>query len=116
VGIPDADWRALTATLFTILGVMTALLLAWSLRRLTRPDPVQLAWRAFCRKLATRGLERAPHEGPRDYSERAARALPMSRRAILRIGELYIRLRYGAGRTRERTTELRRLVRELRLT
>jgi hypothetical protein len=40
----------------------------------------------------------------------------MSRRAILRIGELYIRLRYGAERTRTRVTELRRLVRELRLT
>ncbi len=115
IGIPDADWRSLTATLFTILGVMTAILLAWSLRRLTRPDPVQLAWRAFCVKLAARGLERAPHEGPRDYSQRAARALPMSRRAILTIGELYIRLRYGAERTRKRIIELRRLVRELRL-
>ena len=115
VGVPDADWRSLTATLFTILGVMTALLLAWSLRRLTRPDPVQTAWRAFCGKLASRGLERTPHEGPRDYSERAARALPLSRRAILGIGELYIRLRYGTERSGERVTEFRRLVRELRL-
>ncbi len=116
VGMPDADWRMLTATLFTILGVMTALLLAWSFRRFVRPDPVQLAWRAFCRKLASRGLERAPHEGPRDYSERAARALPAARRAILRIGALYIRLRYGADASAARVAELRRLVRELRLT
>jgi transglutaminase-like putative cysteine protease len=115
VGFPDADWRALTATLFTTLGVITALLLAWSLRRLTRPDPVQLAWRAFCRKLASRGIERAPHEGPRDYSERAARALPLSQRAILQIGALYIRLRYGTERTSPRIAELRRRVRELRL-
>jgi hypothetical protein len=120
VGMPDADWRALTATLFTILGVLTALLLAWSLRRFSRPDPVQRAWRAFCGKLAARGLERAPHEGPRDYSIRAARALPASRRAILRIGSLYIGLRYGAEpgtRSGARGIgELRRLVRELRLT
>jgi transglutaminase-like putative cysteine protease len=115
VGFPDADWRALTATLFTLLGLLTAALLLWSLRHLARPDPVQSAWRAFCRKLAERGLERSPHEGPRDYSERAARALPMSRRPILRIGALYIRLRYGRGATRERVAELRRLVRELRL-
>jgi transglutaminase-like putative cysteine protease len=115
VGIPDADWRALTATLFTILGIITALLLAWSLRRLTRPDPVQVAWRRFCRKLASRGLERAPNEGPRDYSERAARALPMSRLAILHIGALYIRLRYGSERGSSGIAELRRLVRELRL-
>ena len=116
VGMPDADWRMLTATLFTLLGIMTALLLAWSFRRLVRPDPVQIAWRAFCRKLASRGLERAPYEGPRDYSERAARALPMSRRAILQIGALYIRLRYGADRSEPRVAELRRMVRELRLT
>jgi transglutaminase-like putative cysteine protease len=116
VGIPDADWRALTATLFTVLGLITAALLLWSLRRLTRPDPVQAAWRSFCRKLAARGLERAPHEGPRDYSTRAARALPGSRRAILRIGALYIGLRYGAKAGAARAGELRRMVRELRLT
>jgi transglutaminase-like putative cysteine protease len=115
VGIPDADWRALTATLFTVLGLITAGLLAWSLRRFTRPDPVQNAWRAFCRKLATQGVERAPNEGPRDYSTRAARALPGARRAILRIGALYIRLRYGGGDSPARVGELRRLVRELRL-
>ena len=114
VGLPDADWRTLTASLFTILGVLTALLLAWSFRRMVAPDPVQLAWRAFCRKLASRGLERAPHEGPRDYSERVARALPLSRRAVLRIGALYIGLRYGAEPTRQKIVELRRLVREFR--
>src|SRR5438034_2431987 len=38
LGIRDADWRSLTATLFTILGVMTLVLLAWSLRQLVRPD------------------------------------------------------------------------------
>lgn len=116
VGIPDADWRTLTATLFTVLGLITAALLLWSLRRFTRPDPVQAAWRLFCGKLAKKGVERAPSEGPRDYSARAARALPGSRRAILRIGALYIRLRYGGSRAPARVGELRRLVRELRLT
>lgn len=115
VGIPDSDWRELTAALFTILGVITAGLLAWSLRRLSRPDPVQVAWRSFCRKLAARGLERAPHEGPRDFAARAARALPASRAAILHIGALYIALRYGADASAARIAELARRVRELRL-
>jgi len=114
VGIPDADWRALTATLFVFLGLLTVVLLAWSLHRLVRPDPVQAAWRAFCRKLAAHGLARAPHEGPRDFSTRAARALPASRRTILRIGALYIRLRYGARAGQARRAEMRRPVRELR--
>jgi transglutaminase-like putative cysteine protease len=115
-GFPDADWRALTAALFTLLGGVTAVLLVWSFRRLSRPDPVQLAWRRFCHKLAARGLERSPHEGPRDYSQRAARALPAARQPILHIAALYIALRYGAGRTADGAAQLRRLVRELRLT
>ena len=116
LGMRDADWQKLTAVLFTFLGAMTIALLAWSLRRLVRPDPVQRAWQAFCRKLAARGVVRSPHEGPRDYSARAARALPASRRPILRIGALYIALRYGTGNNRPSTARLRRLVRELRLT
>ena len=115
-GMRDADWRSLTAALSTVLGLMTLALLAWSLRRLARPDPVQAAWRAFCRKLAARGVERAPHEGPRDYALRAARALPAEGRPILHIGELYITLRYGAQASAQGAQRLRRLVRELRLT
>ena len=116
IGMRDADWRSLTATLFTVLGLMTLALLAWSLRRLSRPDPVQRAWRAFCAKLAARGIERAPTEGPRDYAARAARAQPGARRAILQIAALYIGLRYGPHASVRRAKRLRRLVRELRLT
>jgi transglutaminase-like putative cysteine protease len=116
LGMREADWRNLTATLFTVLGLLTLGLLAWSLRRIARPDPVQKAWQAFCRKLAARGVERASHEGPRDYAARAARALPASRRAILRIGSLYIALRYGSRASRAGAERLRRLVRQLELT
>ncbi len=115
LGLQGADWRALTAMLFTVLGVLTLALLAWSLRRLERPDPVQKAWQAFCRKLAARGVERAGHEGPRDYATRAARALPGSRRAILRIAALYIGLRYGTRTTRAGAERLKRLVHQLEL-
>jgi len=115
LGMRDADWQKLTAVLFTFLGLMTVALLAWSVRRLTRPDPVQKAWRAFCRKLAARGVVRAPQEGPRDYSARAARTLPASRRPILRIGALYIALRYGNGVDKPATARLQRLVRQLEL-
>jgi len=114
-GMRDADWHKLTAVLFTFLGAMTLALLVWSLRRLTRPDPVQKAWQAFCRKLAARGVVRAPQEGPRDYSTRAARALPAARRPILRIGALYIALRYGNGADKPATARLQRLVRQLEL-
>ncbi len=123
LGLKNADWRSLTATLFTILGVFTILLLAWSWRRSLRPDPVQRAWRAFCRKLGAQGLERAPSEGPRDYASRAAARLPAAGKAIERIGALYLELRYGksaasehgASAPRDRIAEFKRMVRELRL-
>jgi len=114
-GLRDADWRTLTAVLFSFLGAMTLILLAWSLRRMARPDPVQKAWRAFCQKLAKRGVERAANEGPRDYAARAARAIPAARVSILRIGALYIGLRYGAQPMANGASRLRRLVRDLRV-
>jgi protein-glutamine gamma-glutamyltransferase len=115
VGMGDADWRTLTAALFTLLGLLTLALLVWSLRGFPRADPVQKAWGRFCRKLAARGVERAPHEGPRDFAQRAARALPAARRAILGIGALYIALRYGSRLSAAGVEELRRKVRELRV-
>src|SRR5258705_87760 len=80
------------------------------------PRPGAEAWRNFCRKLAQRGVERAAHEGPRDYTTRAARSVPDARRSILRIGELYIRLRYGAQQGAAHVARLQRLVRALRVT
>ena len=115
IGMRDADWRALTAALFTVLGGITIFLLLWSLRRVARPDQVQGAWRAFCAKLARAGVERASSEGPRDFAERAARSVPAARRPILRIAALYIGLRYGREASARRAKELRRMVRELRL-
>lgn len=117
-GMHDADWRKLTAVLFTLLGALTAVLLAWSLRQLVRPDPVQRTWQAFCRKLGARGLARGAHEGPRDFAERAASRLPAAATAIRRIGALYLELRYGRPRRGDpgaaRVAEFERLVHEFR--
>ena len=115
IGMRDADWRSLTAAMASALGAFTLLLLAWSLRRLARPDPVQRAWQAFCRKLGARGVARAPHEGPRDYAERAARRLPAAAAAIQAISALYVGARYGRAASREQVVELKRRVRALHL-
>jgi len=114
-GMRDADWRKLTATLFTLLGGFTALLLAWSLRNLARRDPVQRAWLAFCRKLDAHGVKRAPQEGPQDYAERAAQCLPNAAGAIRAIAQRYIALRYGPAEDARDVSALRHAVRRLRL-
>jgi transglutaminase-like putative cysteine protease len=113
LGMRDADWLDLASTLLAVLGGFVLVLSAWMLRRLVRPDPVQSAWNQFCRKLGRRGLARAPHEGPRDFSERAARNFPSAADAIRHIAALYIALRYGASATRESVLQLRRMVRDL---
>ena len=115
LGMPGADWGELTATLVSVLGAFTIVLLIVSLRRYARPDPVQGAWQSFCRKLGARGVQRAAHEGPRDFTARAARALPAAHGAILAIGALYVALRYGRRAAPDGVAELRRRVRELSL-
>jgi transglutaminase-like putative cysteine protease len=112
-GMRDAGWLELASTLLAVLGGLMLVLFAWMLGRLARPDPVQAAWAQFCRKLGARGLERAPHEGPRDYAERAARVLPTARDPIERIAALYIAVRYGRSASPESVVQLRRMVREL---
>ena len=60
-----------------------------------RPGAAGVAQRSARSSPSAASSARA-HEGPRDYAARAARALPAARRSILRIGALYIGLRYGA--------------------
>ena len=58
-------------------------------------------------------MARAPHEGPRDYSERAARNLPSAGEPIRRIAALYMALRYGRQATAGDVQELRQRVKDL---
>lgn len=116
IGLTDADWRDLATLLVSTLGVIIIVLLAWSLKRIARPDPVQLSWLAFCRKLAAAGLPRSEHEGPRDFSERAAQRFPALAAGIVSLTERYVALRYGPGRADAEVAEFRRAVRDFRAT
>jgi len=113
LGMKDADWMELASTLLAALGAFVLALFAWMLRGMVRPDPVQAAWHLFCRKLGARGVARSPHEGPRDYSERAARSLPAAGEPIRRIAALYMALRYGREQPPAEVVELRRRVKDL---
>ena len=113
LGMKNADWRELASTLLAVLGVFVLGLFAWMLRGMARPDPVQKSWNQFCRKLGARGVTRSPHEGPRDYSERAARSLPSAGEPIRHIAALYMMLRYGREQSPAVVMELRRKVNAL---
>jgi len=93
--------------------VMSAYVIA-TRRRAPRPDPVQRAYLDFCRKLAHRGLVRAPQEGARDYAGRCARHRPDLEIPVHAITDLYLRLRYGGSEAIADTQELARQVTQFR--
>lgn len=107
LGLPDmrAMILALTVGITGLLALLGAILL-WQARPRATTDPIQAAWLRFCRKLKRIGVARQPHEGPRDFAQRAAAAAkPGQVVAIRRIVALYTALRYreaGDADTRRR--------------
>lgn len=98
LGMPGGDWRALVIGLTALVAAIMlslALWLAWRLRPPPQPEAARL-YREFCRRLARVGLERAPHEGPRDFAARVVQSRPEMAATVERITRLYLALRYEA--------------------
>ena len=116
LGFDDQDGLGIARPL-VIAG--TALLLAgmiplyWRRRRGPR-DPLQQEYLRFCRQLARLGCERQPNEGPRDFGDRAATALPRRAGAIQSFIDRYVALRYEGLATANGAMELRRLREQLK--
>ncbi|MBI5784113.1 MAG: DUF3488 domain-containing transglutaminase family protein [Rhodocyclales bacterium] len=113
LGMPQPDWRSMTATLAVLSGVALLALTAWTLRRRRRRDPALALWDKLSKRLGRRGLARRPAEGPLDYAQRVSTALPQLADDMQAIARLYARLRYGPG-TPTRLDELRRHVASFR--
>lgn len=115
-GLSTPTWQTLTVLLMTtaaaVIG-MLALTILWRLRSRPR-DSVGQSWRLFCRKLARRGSERAPSEGPRDFAWRAAQEQPARHAQIETIAALYMKLRYAGETEKPEARRLRALVRQFR--
>ncbi len=95
-GFDDPDWRDLAFVLGTGLAAGLLLLsgwLAWEFRP-QRPDPAAASYRRFVARMTRAGVERQPHEAPRDFAERVRRFRPDLGTAAAAITELYLRLRY----------------------
>ncbi len=91
-----AGWRdALLLMTGTVIVLLLLVALVLFLPRHRRgPDPAADAWERFCRKLARAGLQRAPHEGPKDYTERVAARRPDLATAVREVANRYVASRY----------------------
>ena len=80
-----------------------ALVVGWLMWKRRHQERALVLWDDLNRRLASAGLPRHPHEGPLDFSRRAAARWPQFAIAFSAIGESFAELRYGAGDiTRER--------------
>ncbi|MCG8429029.1 MAG: DUF3488 and transglutaminase-like domain-containing protein [Chromatiales bacterium] len=95
----------LTAIIMLIIGIYL-----WRTSR-EKVDAIQAAYLHFCKKLARRGVERAPSEGPQDFAKRATKARPDLKMEIHKITRLYIALRYGQVNSKAQQQQLQRLIR-----
>jgi hypothetical protein len=115
LGMPSPSWEKLAMALFWAVGLVVAVFSLWILRRSREEDPVAKAWRKFCAKLARRGTERRPSEGPRTFAVRAASEQPQVAGAVAGISALYVRLRYGPAPDPALVAAFQKSVREFRV-
>ncbi|MEA3208421.1 MAG: protein-glutamine gamma-glutamyltransferase [Chthoniobacter sp.] len=96
IGFGDERW--LEALAWAAAGIALALIgIALWLRRSGRPrlDEASRWWERFCGTLAAAGVRRETWEGPVRFGERAAAEVGEHRAEILRVAEVYARLRYA---------------------
>ena len=102
-GLQEKSWQALAIGLlgFGALALMLGVALSLRQARSLRPDPRLAAYRRFVARLARAGVARAEHEGPIQFGQRAAKALPEAAPVILELSRRFAEQRYGesAGTT-----------------
>jgi transglutaminase-like putative cysteine protease len=91
----EPDWMNMSIALTLSCGTLLLGFTLFLMRRYRRVDPVVRVYLAFCARLARHGMTRGAGEGPLDFAQRAAAALPEYSGAILSISGQYIELRYG---------------------
>lgn len=112
-GIRNTDTATLVAMLAGACAISMLAGLAWAWRRRAEDDPARAALRTVERKLARAGIVRGGGEGPRDYLQRAAQALPANRETLLKLMNHYLATRYAnTTPAAESLRALRRTARE----
>lgn len=115
LGMKTPDARDMAIAMVTGVALIGLVVAGWMLRAVREHDPVERAWKTFCKRLARAGAPRAAHEGPLDYGRRAAAQLQAQAGAVQAIADAYARLRYGPKPDKVRVRQFTQLVRNFQL-
>ncbi|MDX9739870.1 MAG: DUF3488 and transglutaminase-like domain-containing protein [Gammaproteobacteria bacterium] len=107
-------WLAMVSAMVGMTLLILMLVLIVRRRSTAMMDPVQVAYRRFRRKLARRGVDAAPAEGPMVFAERARLLRPELAGDIELVTQLYVTMRYGNQRNAADVARLRRAVARFR--
>ena len=93
IGIPEITWQGLSQLLFSILGVLTALL-AFIVFSNQSKDKAQKTYFKFLKKMKKQDLIKEASEGAYDFASRSIIKFPKHKIEIQIISNLYQQLRY----------------------
>ncbi|MCW9046989.1 MAG: transglutaminaseTgpA domain-containing protein, partial [Gammaproteobacteria bacterium] len=112
IEISDAIIIMICCFAVLLLALSIFILKPWQKKKF---DPEVKIYNDFCNKLASRGLIRAPHEGPLDFANRAKMALPEKAQSIEQITRLFTALRFEKSHHKQQYNQLRDQVRRFKL-
>lgn len=103
------NWLDMAVTMVAVTGlILLAVTTALAFGRRTGTDRAGALYQRFCNKLARRGIERTPAEGPVDFAARVGDLRPDLANTVDTISRLYIDARYGGAEVSGQLGRLRR--------
>ncbi|PVZ71679.1 transglutaminase TgpA family protein [Pelagibaculum spongiae] len=106
-------WQ-LAALFAAFMGIASMVALSALLLGREKLSAESMAYQAFCRKCARRGVTRLSNEGPIDFQLRLIEQWPEKDAQIDKITNLYIQLRYLPAQAKQRTELVRSLKKGVR--
>ena len=107
LGMPEPDWKQMTAWLVALCGLLLLGFTLFALRKQEQKDEVTRLWQTFLRRLARRKLDLPAWMGPDTLAAHAAAQLPQHADAIRAIAAGYAALRYASAPSPEQIAQLK---------